>query len=150
MISQRFWVVNCMKEINRTQKYRNTSQTASSIPDRFQQFLVLFLLERYYIYQVSYAIAQLLFALIEFLVISFIQYQNLFTRYSNGQLLQNCRPYCFIDYSDFLIRNSPCCRHEENPSSFFNFGPIGRPTTLNFRGSQLSLNSRFLGIMLIA
>ena len=67
-------VVGCMRKSERKQKYINTSQTAYFIPNRFQQLSVLFILERYIIYEISYVITQLSFVLIVFLVISFLQY----------------------------------------------------------------------------
>ena len=70
---QRFSIFGCMKRSDTKQKYINASQTVYSIPNRFQQLSVLFILERYFTYQIGYAIRQLSFVLNVFLVISFLQ-----------------------------------------------------------------------------
>ena len=59
-------------------------------------------------------------------------------------------PYCLMDYSNFLIANSPYSPLAKNPSSFFNFGPLRRPNTLSFRGLEHSPNFQFLCAMLTA
>ena len=79
---------------------------------------------------------QLFFVLIVFLVIFFLQYQDLFTCNSNRQLLQNYRHYCFINYLGFLIANSPYFPPGKNRFHSFNFRPIQRSKMLSFRGSE--------------
>ena len=60
-VVQRFSVVCCMRS-DRKQKYVNVSQTGVySVSNRFQQLSGLFILERYFIYLISYAIKQLSF-----------------------------------------------------------------------------------------
>ena len=61
--------------------------------------------------------------------------------------MQNYLPYCFTDYSDFLIANSPYSFPRKSHSGIFNFGSIQSPKTLSFRGSEHTLNSLFLGVM---
>ena len=53
--------------------YRKIYWTAYSIPNWFQQLLILFILERYFIYQITYTIAQLYSVLVVFLVIPFLR-----------------------------------------------------------------------------
>ena len=77
----RFSVVDCMRKSDRKHKCINTEY---SIPHRSQQLPVMFTLERYFIYQISYAITQLSFAL--FVIQS-----------------QNNLPYCLTDYSNFWL-----------------------------------------------
>ena len=49
-VIQRFSVVGCVRKSDRKQKCINTSQTAYSIQNWFQQLSVLFMLESYFIY----------------------------------------------------------------------------------------------------
>ena len=60
----------------------------------------------------------------------------------------NWLSYCFIDYSDFLIANSPYSLSGKNSSEFLDFGSIGRPKALNFWGSEHSPNYQFLRAIL--
>ena len=62
------------RKIDREQKYINASETECSIPNRFQQFSVLVILERYFFDWTGHAIMQLLVALSVYLAISFLQY----------------------------------------------------------------------------
>ena len=72
-VVQRFSVVCCMRKSDIKQKYVNASQTGVySVPNRFQQLSGLFILQRYFIYLISYAIKQLSFRQIVFLVIFFL------------------------------------------------------------------------------
>ena len=133
--SLRFPVAVCMRKYDRKQKYINSSQIPYSIPYRLQQFLVLFMLERYFIYQISYAITQFSFLLITYL----------FTNNSNILLLQNYLCYCFIDYSDFFMALVLCFPLlEKNPSSFFNFGSTQRRKKLSFRAQNICLSTSSL------
>ena len=72
-----------MRKSDRELKDTNTSQPAYSLPDQFHRLSLLFQLERYFIYYISYAITQLSFVLTAFLVISFFQHKHLFNRNSN-------------------------------------------------------------------
>ena len=49
-VIQRFSFDGCMRKSGRKQKYKNKTQTEYSIPNRFQQLSVLFILGRYFIY----------------------------------------------------------------------------------------------------
>lgn len=80
----------------------------------------------------------------------FCQYLKFFIRNSNRKLLKNYLLYFFIDYSGFFIANSPYSSPGKNLSSLSNFGPIQHPKTLSFRGSEHSLNYKFLDAMFIA
>ena len=89
-----------------------------------------------------------IYILYNFLIISFLQCKDLFTRSSDRQLLQNYLPYWFINYSDFLIANSSYSSPRKNLSSFFNVGPIRRKKMLGFLGSEHSPKLQLLGSML--
>ena len=128
--SLRFPVAVCMRKYDRKQKYINSSQIPYSIPYRLQQFLVLFMLERYFIYQISYAITQVSFLLITYSLITVI--------YSY------CKTTCaivllIIRISLWLVLCFPLL--EKNPSSFFNFGSTQRRKKLSFRAQNTCLST---------
>ena len=49
-VIQELQVVDCLRKSDKKQQYINTSQTAYSIANQFQQLPVLFILEKYIIY----------------------------------------------------------------------------------------------------
>ena len=49
-VIQRLPVVGCMRKNGRKQKYISAFPSAYSVPNRFQQLSVFFMLERYFIY----------------------------------------------------------------------------------------------------
>ena len=55
-------------------------------------------------------------------------------------------PYCFINYSNFLIANSSYSPLE-NPSGFFKFTPNWRLKMLHFHGSEQLPNPQVLGVI---
>lgn len=128
--SLRFPVAVCMRKYDRKQKYINSSQIPYSIPYRLQQFLVLFMLERYFIYQISYAITQVSFLLITYSLITIIY--------------NYCKTTCaivllIIRISLWLVLCFPLL--EKNPSSFFNFGSTQRRKKLSFRAQNTCLST---------
>ena len=92
------------------------------------------MLERYFIYQTSYAITQV---------------SSLLSTYSLKTVIYSyCKATCaivllIIQISLSLVLRFPLS--EKTPSSFFNFGSIRRRKKLNFRGSEHLRNYQFFG-----
>lgn len=66
-----------------------------------------------------------------------------FSRNNNKWSLENFQLNWFIDYSNFLVANSPYSPPWKNLYSLFNFGPLQRPNILGFCCSNNSPNFQF-------
>ena len=143
-VIQRFSIASWTRKSDTKQKYINTSQTAYSSANRFQQLSVVYIrkvlhLLDYLCYYSAFIRSNCVFSHL------FSTVLDLFTWNSKRYL-----PYYFTDYSGswLLILRIPLL--EKNVSSFFYFGPIRPQKTVTFRGSEHSTNSQLLGAMFTA